>query len=146
MCSYEVTVSCVMYCTCFTHHALEPGTPCNLLQLDCWLNSCICLCPPTEHKKSVADEKRWFNIKYYGISLQASLGTDLCWGYTEQLSSLQDLQAVNLWQRTSIFQPGQSGSRDTCSLTMKLQDIINNYRYFCCYTRALYVWRIWQRK
>lgn len=33
-----------------THHALELGTPCHHLLLDCWLSSCIYLCPPTECK------------------------------------------------------------------------------------------------
>lgn len=32
------------------HHALELGTACHRLLLDCWLSSCIYLCPQTEWK------------------------------------------------------------------------------------------------
>lgn len=34
-----------------THHELEPGTPCHHHLLDCWLSSCICLCPPAVDTK-----------------------------------------------------------------------------------------------
>lgn len=93
----------------------------------------------------------WLNLNLmycmrHGILLQKSPVTDLCWGCTEHLSTLQEAQTVCLWERASILQPGQSGWRDTRGLTMKLQDIINYNRYFCCYTRALYVRRVWQRQ
>lgn len=71
---------------------------------------------------------------------------DLCWGYTEHLSSPQEAQTVCLWERASILQPGQRRCRDTRGLTLKLQDIINHNRYFRLYTRAFDVWRVWKRR
>lgn len=60
----------------------------------------------------------------------------------EHLSSLEEAQAVCLWERASILEPGQRGRRYTRGLTVELQDIINHHRHFCRYTRALDARRI----
>lgn len=49
-CYVRCTLQCILH-LCVTHHALEPGIPCHHLLLDCWLSSCICLCPPTEYRE-----------------------------------------------------------------------------------------------
>lgn len=79
------------------------------------------------------------------ISCHHSLCTDLGGGYAEHLASLRDTQTVG--ERASILQPGQRGRRDAWGLTLKLQGIIYNYRYFCYHVRAIYAWGIcWDTK